>query len=109
MPPLRARRADVLAWMSRLHRRWRSDATLSFEPDALLAQATAETGLDDFGDESFREPLGVLLGALDGQRERSAMGRVSAHSQVLQLLKNRLLVLLAAYPGGRREEQAARA
>lgn len=67
-------------------------AELSFTTDALVAQATAETGLDDFGDESFREPLGVLLGALDSHQERSAMGRVSAHSQILQLLRNRLLV-----------------
>jgi len=67
-------------------------AELELTPDALIAQAQAETGLDDFGDDSFREPLGVLLGALDTQRERSAMGRVSAHAQVLQLVKNRLLV-----------------
>ena len=41
---------------------------------------------------SFREPLGVLLRALDTQAERSAMGRVSAHAQVSQLARNRLLV-----------------
>ncbi len=67
-------------------------AELELTPDALIAQARAETGLDNFGDERFREPLGVILGALDSQRERSAMGRVSAHAQILQLLKNRLLV-----------------
>ena len=67
-------------------------AELELTSDALIAQARAETGLDDFGDDGFREPLGVLVGALDDQRERSAMGRVSAHAQVLQLVKNRLLV-----------------
>ncbi|MEX1146080.1 MAG: sulfotransferase [Acidimicrobiia bacterium] len=75
-------------------------AELELTPDALVAQAQAETGLHDFGDESFWEPLSVLVGALDSQRERSAMGRVSAHAQVLQLLKNRLLVedLVLAHP-----------
>ncbi|MEX2268062.1 MAG: sulfotransferase [Acidimicrobiia bacterium] len=75
-------------------------AELELTPDALVAQAQAETGLRDFGDESFWEPLSVLVGALDSQRERSAMGRVSAHAQVLQLLKNRLLVedLVLAHP-----------
>ena len=62
------------------------------DTDAVLDQASADTGLDDFGDSSFREPLGVLLRALDTQAERSAMGRVSAHAQVSQLARNRLLV-----------------
>jgi len=67
-------------------------AELRFDTDAVLDQASTATGLDDFGDSSFREPLGVLLRALDTQTERSAMGRVSAHAQVSQLARNRLLV-----------------
>ena len=67
-------------------------AELDFAPDALIAQAQADTRLDDFGDEGFREPLGVILEALDTQPERSAMGRVSTHAQISQLLRNRLLV-----------------
>ena len=75
-------------------------AELRFDTDAVLDQASADTGLDDFGDSSFREPLGVLLRALDTQAERSAMGRVSAHGQVSQLARNRLLVedVLRAHP-----------
>jgi len=65
---------------------------LELTPDALTAQAIAETGLDDYGDDAFREPLGVLLAAVDQQSERSAMGRVSAHAQVLGMLRNRLLL-----------------
>ena len=65
---------------------------IELTPDAMTAQAVAETGLDDFGADGFREPLGVLLDALDQQAERSAMGRVSAHAQALGMLKNRLLV-----------------
>lgn len=73
---------------------------IELTPEFLTAQATAETGLDDFGADGFREPLGVLLAALDQQAERSAMGRVSAHAMTLGMLRNRLLVedLVRAHP-----------
>ena len=58
----------------------------------LLAQACVETGLDDFGDPSFRVPFRVLLTTFNDEAGLSAMGRVAAHTQFLQLLKNRLLV-----------------
>src|SRR5438445_2841194 len=60
--------------------------------DDLLAQARAETGLSDAGDQRFREPVGVLVGALNAEAGLSPLGRVTAHAQLLQLLKNRLLV-----------------
>jgi hypothetical protein len=66
--------------------------SLELSPESLLAQASAETGLDDFGANGFREPLGVVLRALDSEESRSAMGRVSVHGLFLGLLKNRLLV-----------------
>lgn len=62
------------------------------DEDALLAQARDETGLDDFGDPSFLVPFRVLLQALRTEAGLSAMGQVAAHSQILQLLKNRLLL-----------------
>jgi hypothetical protein len=67
-------------------------ADISLDRDALLAQASAETGLDDFGDDWFREPLGVVLDALDTEAGPSAFGRISAHSQMLGHMKNRLQV-----------------
>jgi Sulfotransferase family len=74
--------------------------TLELAADPVLAQASAETGLDDLGEDGFVEPLGVLLGALDREVSRSAMGRVSAHGLFLGLAKNRLLVedLVRAHP-----------
>ena len=39
-----------------------SDAT--FDAEALLAEARRRTGLDDFGDPRFREPMDRLLDAL---------------------------------------------
>jgi len=75
-------------------------ADLSFDPDVLLAQAGTETGLDDFGDEWFREPLGVILRAIDTEAGPSAWGRISAHTQMLTHMKNRLQVeaIVRAHP-----------
>jgi len=67
-------------------------ADISFAPDALLAEASAESGLDDFGDEWFREPLGVILRAIETEAGPSAWGRISAHTQMLTHMKNRLQV-----------------
>lgn len=74
--------------------------TVELSPDALMAQAAAELGLDDFGDPSFLEPLGVLLGALATEAPLSPMGRLTTAAQITQLLKNRLLVtdLLDRHP-----------
>ncbi len=75
-------------------------AELSLEPDALLARAVAETGRSDFGDDGFRERLGVLTRALDHDTVLSPMGTVSVHGQLVGHLKNRLLVedLIAEHP-----------
>jgi hypothetical protein len=67
-------------------------ATLSLAPGAMLDAACAETGLDDFGDDWFREPLGVVLSALDREAGLSAFGRVSAQGQMAGHLRNRLRV-----------------
>src|SRR5688572_17256461 len=65
---------------------------LSFSLDALLDAARAETGLDDPGDDWFREPMSVVLRCLDEEAGLSAFGRVSAHGQMLGHLRNRLRV-----------------
>jgi Sulfotransferase family len=65
---------------------------LAITPEAMMTQASAETGLDAWGDGRFREPLALLCEALCGEAGLNAMGRVSAHAQLVQLLKNRLLV-----------------
>jgi hypothetical protein len=63
------------------------------EPDALCATAVEQLGgLDQFGDDAFREPLAVLCDSLRTEAGLSAFGRVSIHAQLVQLLKNRLLV-----------------
>ena len=56
----------------------------------LLNKACRLTGLDDFGDESFREPLGILLRSLHTDARLNLVGRIVAHNDVVRLLCNRL-------------------
>lgn len=68
--------------------------------DALHARASAETGLHDFGPQDYRERLDVYLAALRDIPGRHAAGTVNFYAQLLQLLKNRLLLtdLLTRHP-----------
>ena len=70
------------------------------DADALHAQASADTGLRDFGSDDYRERFDVYLAALreiDGLHDA---GVVNFYGQLLQLLKNRLLLtdLLSRHP-----------
>ncbi len=65
---------------------------LELSESAILGQAAQETGLTDFGPDQFREPFTVLLAALRDEAGLSAFGRISVHTQLLQMAKNRLLV-----------------
>lgn len=62
------------------------------EPEPLLAAAVERTGLDDFGDDRFREGLDVLTAALRTEGGLSPMGVVSLHTQLVQFLVNRLRI-----------------
>ncbi|UXA07374.1 sulfotransferase [Mycobacterium sp. SMC-2] len=61
------------------------------DADALHARATADTGLDDFGADDYRERLDVYLAALRDIDGRHDAGMVNFYGQLVQLLKNRLL------------------
>lgn len=70
------------------------------DAEALHARAAADTGLHDFGPPDYCERLGVLLAALRDIDGLHDAGRVNFYGQVLQLLKNRLLLtdLLRRHP-----------
>jgi hypothetical protein len=60
---------------------------------ALFAAASeAAGGLTDFGEESFRKPLGVLLGCLNGEAKLNQLGRFARFQRTTQLLTQRLLL-----------------
>jgi len=57
---------------------------------SLLAEAMRRTGLEDFGDERFREPLRLLLAAFEREAALTLLGRMMVRSDILRLLENRL-------------------
>ncbi len=75
-------------------------ADCPLDADALHAKATADTGLDDFGPDDYRERLDVYLAALHEITGMHAPGIVNFFSQLVQWLKNRLLLsdLLSRHP-----------
>jgi hypothetical protein len=61
----------------------------------LLAEAQTKTGLTDFGDDSFREGLAMLLETYDTTARLSPAGRKMARRRILELLTNRLFIQAA--------------
>lgn len=70
------------------------------DADILHAKASADTGLDNFGGDDYRERLDVYLAALQEITAMQPVGVVNHHAQMLQWLKNRLLLtdVLARHP-----------
>jgi hypothetical protein len=62
-----------------------------FDEDAVLAEARAFDGLDEFGDEVFREPLRALLASL-ARAPLHALGARILHGGVVRSLTNRLRI-----------------
>jgi len=58
--------------------------------DALHEEAARATGLDDFGDPSYREALRVVLRAYDEEARFHDAGRAAARANLVQLLAARL-------------------
>ena len=66
---------------------------MSLKPDDLLQAATEATGLADFGDDWFREPLQRLCSALDDEAELHLPGRLRARAEMQVILQNRLRLI----------------
>ncbi len=74
---------------------------ISLDASTILEAAVATSGLDDFGDSWFREPLSVFLRALEEEARLTLTGRLLARSEVQRLLVNRLRIEdhIARHPG----------
>lgn len=68
--------------------------------DALLQAARDKAGLTDFGDDSFIEPMSVLVSALVNEANLNAGGVYGQYQRIVDLLVNRLRVqaALATHP-----------
>ena len=62
------------------------------EHDELIADARDQTGLGDFGDDSFREGLEVLVRSLQGEAKLNAMGQEAMRGRLVSLLGQRLQI-----------------
>lgn len=67
--------------------------------DQLHDDAITATGLDDFGDDAYREGLEVLLSAYDETANLSEMGRLSCYAMMVNCLRARLLTVQGAKEG----------
>ncbi|HUD15923.1 MAG TPA: sulfotransferase [Acidimicrobiales bacterium] len=63
---------------------------MSLRPDDLLAAARDNTGLEDLGDEWFREPLDRLCASLDDEARLHLAGRLRTRLELQLLAENRL-------------------
>jgi hypothetical protein len=56
----------------------------------LIAQACRRTGLSDFGEGEFTEPLRILVESLERDADLTPIGRIVARAHLSRLLTNRL-------------------
>jgi hypothetical protein len=68
--------------------------------NAVLAAAVERTGLDDFGPDDFRVRLQLWLDEVDGDPERTALGRLTLFRDCVRYACNRLRIrdLLTRHP-----------
>lgn len=63
---------------------------IRLDEDSLLAAARAATGLSDFGDPWFRDPLRRLIDSYENEARLTVLGRLIARRDAVRLLENRL-------------------
>jgi len=75
-------------------------AVVPLDEESLLQHARRTTGLDDFGDDLWREPFAVLVKSLEEEAQLTLMGRLMARSDIILWLSTRLKVTdtLRKYP-----------
>jgi hypothetical protein len=62
----------------------------SLSEESLIKAAKKSNKLDDFGDESFRKPLGVLLESIERESQLNPVGRFITRKRLIGVLGNRL-------------------
>ena len=63
---------------------------VGLEPEALMAAASKQSGLEDYGSDYFRGPLLRLCQSLEQDAALTGLGRIMARKELLRLLGNRL-------------------
>ena len=60
--------------------------------DLFLEEARVRTGLDDFGDDAFLDPLQRVIDDWEHESKLSLLGRIAARQDIIRLLSNRLRI-----------------
>ncbi len=81
-----------LAWPFRTLNYLGRNFPIDLSEDSLLDKACRHTGLTDWGDNSFRTGLRVLLEADEHEAELSSIGRMMVRYDYLRILTNRLRI-----------------
>jgi hypothetical protein len=68
------------------------EAEKMFDEAGLVAAARANTGLREFGEDAFREPLSVLLRSLREEAPLNALGRDMFRGRIIESLETRLKI-----------------
>ncbi len=66
---------------------------MHFRPDTLIAIACDQTGLEDFGGDSFREGLAVYCDSASGEAQLNEIGTAVVPTAIVAALANRLKVV----------------
>jgi hypothetical protein len=67
-------------------------AVVPLDEESLLQHARSATGLEDFGDDLWREPFRVLIKSLEEEAQLTLMGRLMARNDIILWLNTRLAV-----------------
>ncbi len=63
---------------------------VSLKEASLIAAARKKTGLHDFGDESFRVPMRILLASIEEEARLNTLGRIITRQRLVSTLATRL-------------------
>ena len=66
---------------------------LQLQPDQFIADASAQTGLDDFGGHSYREGLDIYCESVKADAQLNEMGAAVVPGAIVSALANRLRVI----------------
>ena len=67
-------------------------ALVSLEESSLLDAARTAAGLEDFGDDGWRDGMRVFIAALEDEADLNLLGRIMARNEIVRALVNRLEV-----------------
>ena len=78
----------------------RLSSGVALDAEFLLEKAASQTGLSNFGDDSYREPYKILLQSLQDEAHLNTKGVIMMQRTILRLLANRLRTeeAFAAHP-----------